>query len=119
MHIDHINPLLAQIEDHLDLIIQKDVLIHFSELDITVNRNNDISTLTFDRAQSQEDRYRDIVNLYLNIPNNNRFGITLWGMRDVDSWLLNHYNNPNEYPLLFDTGYNTKISHRGFIEGLQ
>lgn len=119
MHIDHINPLLAQIEDHLDLIIQKDVLIHFSELDITVNRNNDISSLTFDRAQSQEDRYRDIVNLYLNIPNNNRFGITLWGMRDVDSWLLNHYNNPNEYPLLFDTGYNTKISHRGFIEGLQ
>ena len=54
-----------------------------------------------------------------SIPNNNRFGITLWGMRDVDSWLLNHYNNPNEYPLLFDTGYNTKISHRGFIEGLE
>ena len=119
MHIDHINPLLQQIEDNLQLFINKDVLIHFSELDITVNRNSDISTLTFERAESQENRYRDIVNLYLNVPITNRFGITLWGMRDIDSWLLNHHNNPNEYPLLFNTNYETKISHRGFAEGLQ
>lgn len=119
MHIDHINPLLSQIENHLDLIIEKNILIHFSELDITVNKNNDIVSLTYERAESQENRYRDITNLYHNIPPENRFGITLWGMRDIDSWLLNHHNNPNEYPLLFDTGYNTKIAHRGFIEGLE
>ena len=119
MHIDHINPLLQQIEDNLQLIINKDILIHFSELDITVNRNNDISSLTYERAESQENRYKDIVNLYLNVPIANRFGITLWGMRDVDSWLLSHYNNPNEYPLLFNTNYETKISHRGFAEALQ
>ena len=97
MHIDHISPLLLQIDNNLQAIINKDILIHFSELDITVNRNNDITDLTYERAESQENRYRDIVNLYLNVPPVNRFGITLWGMRDIDSWLLNHYNNPNEY----------------------
>ena len=119
MHIDHISPLLLQIDNNLQAIINKDILIHFSELDITVNRNNDITDLTYERAESQENRYRDIVNLYLNVPPLNRFGITLWGMRDIDSWLLNHYNNPNEYPLLFNPNYETKLSHRGFAEGLQ
>ena len=118
MHIDHIDPNLVQIKNHLDQIIEKDILIHFSELDITVNRTIDISELTYERALSQENRYRNVVETYRRVPLENRFGITLWGMRDVDSWLLNHHNNPLEYPLLFDVGYNAKIAHRGFAEGL-
>ena len=83
-----------------------------------VTKDIDISELTYERALSQENRYRNVVETYRRVPLENRFGITLWGMRDVDSWLLNHHNNPLEYPLLFDIGYNTKIAHRGFAEGL-
>ena len=118
MHIDHVDPNLVQIKNHLDQIIERDILIHFSELDITVNRTMDISELTYERALSQENRYRNVVETYRRVPLENRFGITLWGMRDIDSWLLNHHNNPLEYPLLFDTGYNAKIAHRGFADGL-
>ena len=119
MHIDYQYPSLDQMKNNLQLVINKDILIHFSELDVTVNRNKDISKLTLERANSQKNRYKDITKLYLNIPSINRFGITLWGMRDVDSWLLDFYKNPLEYPLLFDKNYKTKISHLGFIEGLK
>ena len=36
---------------------------------------------------------------YFSVPEDKRFGITVWGLRDVESWLLNFHNNSNEYPL--------------------
>ena len=83
MHIDYQYPSLDQMKNNLQLVINKDILIHFSELDVTVNRNKDISKLTLERANSQKNRYKDITKLYLNIPSKNRFGITLWGMREM------------------------------------
>ena len=118
MHIDYINPSRQQIQSNVDLLLEKNVLIHFSELDMTVNRSGSLKALSYQRALAQEERYRQVVELYNNITPEKRFGITLWGMRDTDSWLLNFHDNPNEYPLLFDASYNYKIAHRGFFEGL-
>ena len=118
MHIDYISPSIQTIQSNLNALLQKDVLIHFSELDMTVNKTGSLSELTFLRAKSQEDKYRAVAELYSEIPENKRFGITLWGMRDVESWLLNFHGNINEYPLLFDASYNFKLAHRGFSEGL-
>ena len=119
MHIDYMNPSRQQIQSNVDLLLQKNVLIHFSELDMTVNKSRTLKSLSYQRALAQEERYRQVVELFNNIPPEKRFGITLWGMRDTDSWLLNFHDNPNEYPLLFDASYNYKIAHRGFFEGLQ
>lgn len=119
MHIDYMNPSRQQIQSNVDLLLQKNVLIHFSELDMTVNKSRSLKSLSYQRALAQEERYRQVVELFNNIPPEKRFGITLWGMRDTDSWLLNFHDNPNEYPLLFDASYNYKIAHRGFFEGLQ
>ena len=119
MHIDYINPSRQQIQSNVDLLLEKNVLIHFSELDITVNRSGSLKALSYQRALAQEERYRQVVELYNNISPEKRYGITLWGMRDTDSWLLNFHDNPYEYPLLFDASYNYKIAHRGFSEGLR
>lgn len=119
MHIDYMNPSRQQIQSNVDLLLEKNVLIHFSELDMTVNRSGSLKALSYQRALAQEERYRQVVELYNTISPEKRFGITLWGMRDTDSWLLNFHDNPNEYPLLFDASYNYKIAHRGFYEGLR
>lgn len=117
-HINISYPPIATFQNCLDLLLEKDVLIHFSEIDMTVNRGEDITELTYERALEQEKRYKEIVDLYFSVPADKRFGITVWGLRDTESWLLDFYNNPNEYPLLFDENFNHKIAHRGFIEGL-
>jgi len=117
-HINISYPPIATFQNCLNLLLEKDVLIHFSEIDMTINRGGDITELTYERALSQENRYKEIAELYSNIPAEKRFGITFWGMRDNESWLLNFWDNQNEYPLLYDSNYNFKIAHRGFVEGL-
>lgn len=117
-HINITFPPKERFEACLNLLLEKDVLIHFSEIDMTVNREKDISELTYDRAIEQEKKYKEITELYQTIPKEKQFGMTFWGMRDVESWLLNFYNNHLEFPLLYDTNFNCKVAHRGVLEGL-
>lgn len=120
MHIDYEYPDLATITSNLSTLTDTGLLIHFSEMDITVNRNEALTELTFERALLQKDRYEKIVALYNDtVPPDQQFGITVWGMRDTESWLLGFWDNPNEWPLLFNENYEYKIAHEGFIEGLE
>lgn len=118
MHVD-LNTNIATLKSNVDLFIATGLLIHFSEMDLPINKNKDITELTFERATQQQNKFKDFVNLYETIPGAQKFGITLWGMRDNDSWLLNFLNNQNEWPLLFDKDYKYKIAHKGFLEGLK
>jgi endo-1,4-beta-xylanase len=45
-----------------------------------------------------------------------RFGITLWGVSDNDSWLTDEHFRAR--PLLYDMEYKVKPAYCGFIEGL-
>ena len=119
MHINYLQPDLSTIGSNLTALVNTGLLIHFSEIDMTVNKDKTLSELTIERAQEQQARYKDIVSLYNTIPTTQKFGITLWGLRDNDSWLLNFLNNQNEWPLLFNSDYEYKLAHKGFIEGLQ
>lgn len=116
MHVNHDFPTENAIEDAVDAAVATGLLIHFSELDVKVNFNDDITELTQERAEAQEAQYRLIAEIYNTIPAAQQFGITIWGMRDVDSWL---YNGGNDWPLMYDNDFNYKIAHRGFSEGLQ
>lgn len=119
MHIDHLNPKREIIEKNLKKIIDSGLLIHFSEIDITVNREKLFQKLDYKKASIQEEKYKEIAEIYMSIPKNQQFGITFWGMRDNDSWLLKFHNNEYEYPSLYTSNYEFKISHRGFIKGLK
>ena len=117
-HINISFPPKERFQECLNLLIDKDILIHFSEIDMTINREKDITELTYERAIEQEKKYKEVTELYQSIPKEKQFGMTFWGMRDVESWLLNFYNNTNEYPLLYDIDFKSKLAHRGVLEGL-
>lgn len=118
LHVD-LSTSLTSLSSNLNQLVNTGLLIHYSEMDLPINKNKDLTELTFERASEQQTKYKDIVKLYNAIPSAQQFGITLWGMRDNDSWLLSFLNNPNEWPLLFDKDYKYKIAHKGFLEGLQ
>lgn len=118
MHINYKSPDLNTIKENTNALVKTGLLVHISELDMSVNRDAVLTDLTLERAIAQKKHYYDIVMYYKSIPSNQQFGITLWGMRDSDSWLLPFHNNNNEWPLLFDDAYNYKIAHKGFAEAL-
>ena len=49
------------------------VLIHFSEVDMTVNRDKGLTSLTYDRASEQELKFKEIAQVYATIPSEQQF----------------------------------------------
>lgn len=99
------------------------LLVHISELDVTVNGNmedNKGKATAFDPdlALAQKERVRFVVDCYTHLPAECRFAITTWGVSDKDSWLRNWAGPKNEWPLLFDDTYQRKPCYYGFLEGL-
>jgi endo-1,4-beta-xylanase len=121
MHNKYLTPTKAQIETDINRAVAKGLKIHVSELDIQVNPSNDISTFTNERRLAQKEKYKEMVKIYNALPAANKYALTIWGMRDNDSWIpysteLNHTGN--DWPLLYDSNFAVKSSHTGFLEGL-
>ena len=66
----------------------------------------------------QQAKYKEVVQIYNSIPLDNKFALTVWGLRDNESWLLDFWGVP-DWPLLFDEDYNKKRAYKGFLEGLK
>ena len=116
MHLGLAWPSLQEISLAITNVTNSGLLVHISELDIMVNSNNDITSLTLERAQQQEVFYNHVSSEYSSIvPSGQQYGITIWGVRDQDSW---RYNGGTEWPLLYNSNYEFKLSHRGFADGL-
>jgi endo-1,4-beta-xylanase len=95
--------------------------VRISELDVAINPGRltsftsppDPTLLT-----SQADMYHYVISSYIkNVPAAQRFGITVWGVDDPQSWL----NTPTamDFPLLFDGSYNKKIAYAGVLQALK
>ena len=66
----------------------------------------------------QADMYKYVLQFYLkNVPAVQRYGVTVWGVADTDSW-LNTAAVP-DIALLFDRNYKKKFAFAGFIQGLK
>ena len=118
MHVTYNWPPIASIRARMDEIVQRGLLVHVSELDVRVNPDGDITSLTPARSQAQKERVHDIVTAFRALPRQNRYAITLWGLRDPESWLIDFWGNP-EWPLLFDASFKPKPSYFGFVQALQ
>lgn len=121
MHNTYLSPTKTQIETDINRAVAKGLKIHISELDIQVNPANDISTFTNERRLAQKEKYKEIVKIYNSIPAPNKYSLTIWGMKDNESWIpystdLNHPGN--DWPLLYDSNFAIKSAHTGFLEGL-
>jgi endo-1,4-beta-xylanase len=106
------------IKNGLNGLAATGLLIHISELDIRVNvSKSDSYVFTTAEKQKQADVYKAIVEMYELIPQNQKFGISLWGVTDKYTWLSGYWHLL-EYPLLFDKEYNKKDAYDGFLDGL-
>ncbi len=116
VHINYQWPTITDIQNGFQEIANTGLLIHSSELDITVNPNDDISELTAERAISQSVQFQRLAFYYGEIvPKNQQFGITVWGFRDQDSWI---YEGGTDWPLLYDNNFEPKPAYDGFRNGL-
>lgn len=118
MHISHDFPNKAAIESAAKEVTDLGLLLHFSELDVRANPNNDLQALTTQRAISQQTKVREVVEVYNAIPEASKFGITIWGMKDDETWLTDFWGHP-DWPLLYNADFSPKRAHTGFLEGLQ
>jgi len=118
MHISYNGPSASQIQSLADGVVSRGLKLHFAELDIRANPNGDQTLLTSQRAEEQRAKYKEVVEIYNSIPLDNKFALTVWGVRDNESWLIDFWGNP-DWPLLFDKDYNKKSAYFGYLEGLQ
>lgn len=92
------------------------LLVHVSELDIALNREKDKDSIITDSLiQIQKNMYKEVSLAMNEIPANQCYGITFWGVGDNDSFM--HSWKYQEYPLLLDSIYKRKIAYEGFVEG--
>ncbi|WP_245891571.1 endo-1,4-beta-xylanase [Flavobacterium faecale] len=118
MHISYKGPAASEIQAVVDGTVSRKLLMHFSELDIQANPDNDLTALTPERAISQKNKYKEVVKIFNAIPAANQYALTVWGMRDSESWLLSFWGHI-DWPLMYNEDYSAKKAHTGFLEGLK
>jgi endo-1,4-beta-xylanase len=118
MHVAY-NTSHAGIDYAFKTLASTGLKIRISELDVIANVNRSatyVPSATIPNLQA--DMYKYIVQSYIkNVPAAQRYGITVWGVADTDSWL----NTPAtpDVPLLFDKTFKKKVTFSGFIQGLK
>lgn len=118
MHIN-LQTTQASIDNAFIKLAKTGLKVRVSELDVAVNVSKsatfspDATTLAAQAAM-----YKYVVQSYLkNVPVAQRFGITIWGLTDNESWL----NSPNapEFPLIFDKNIVKKPAYTSFLQALE
>ncbi len=126
MHVQLDFPEIAAIRSAFREIVARGLKVRISELDVTLN-NPDTSgfvfaSLTGQAAQLQKKRYCEIVKTYLEtVPAALRGGITVWGIRDSESWILglDKWQGHPDWPLLFDQNGREKAAFYGVRSALE
>ncbi|HVV53947.1 MAG TPA: endo-1,4-beta-xylanase [Mucilaginibacter sp.] len=119
MHIN-INTGNDAIQAALQKLAATGLKIHISELDISVNPNNDPNIVYTSALQSQQAaKYRFVAQTYIStVPPAQRYGITTWEFSDADSWIPLLLKQ-KDWPLLFDNFYRKKTAYYSFLNGLK
>lgn len=117
MHIS-INTPQAGIDNMFRKMAATGLRVKVTELDVRLNPGNSTGFApTAALLASQAAVYRYVAESYIrNVPAAQRYGITVWGLADTDSWL---YNNGRDFPLLFDKDYIKKPAFNSFLQGLK
>ncbi len=118
MHIGVSYPSREEIAFAVEKIWRAGFTVHFSELDISLNPLGNKKNFSEADFQAQAAKYREVVEVYQQIPRDHQFGITLWGIGDADSWIPNYFNRVDA-PLLFDAHYNPKPAFCAFQNALK
>lgn len=116
-----INSSYNDIDNMFKKLAATGLQIRISELDVKLNPSNK----AIDPASSptlqilQASMYNYIIGSYLkNVPAAQRYGITIWGQMDKNSWIVTQ-QKLNDAPLLFDNNGKKKPAYGGLIQALK
>jgi endo-1,4-beta-xylanase len=117
MHVS-INTSKEQIDNHFKKLAATGLLVHVSELDIGVNTSNATSTVFTEPLEAQQaEMYNYIITSYMrNVPKPQRYGVTIWGVLDNQSW---RYKNGADYPLIFNGSGEKKKAYEAVVNALK
>jgi endo-1,4-beta-xylanase len=116
MHVS-LNTNKTQIDNHFKKLAATGLLVHISELDIGVNTSN-ATSIVFTEAleNAQADMYNYIITSYmLNTPKPQRYGVTIWGLLDNQSW---RYKSGADYPLIYNAVGAKKKAYEAVLKAL-
>ena len=88
--------------------------VHVSELDVAVNPNKTLTAFNATVAEQQKVLYRAAAKAMMDIPEAQRFGVTMWGVHDPSSWLS---TNP-DWALPFNNLFERKPAYEGLLQGI-
>jgi GH35 family endo-1,4-beta-xylanase len=117
MHIS-VNSNKDNIDYSFKALAATGLKIKISEMDVALNTSRSGSYVADANAlAAQAAMYKYVVQSYIaNVPASQRYGLTVWGVADTDSW-INTVANPDA-PLLFDKNYTKKAAFVGIKLGL-
>ncbi len=116
MHVSYNFPSLEAIENAVQPILDRGLMVHFSELDIRVNPEGEQVDFNAEFSNRLTARVEEIFGYYRTIPGQYRYGITFWGVKDDDTWLRDFWQNQNEWPLIYDENFQPKEAHQAIID---
>jgi endo-1,4-beta-xylanase len=97
-------------EANLQRFVDLGLKVRLTELDIRINMPADSSEL-----QQQADDYRRVVQMCAELADCT--GVTVWGLRDGDSWVPGTFPGQGA-PLLFNDDYSKKPAYNAVLEAL-
>lgn len=117
MHVS-LNTNKTQIDNHFKKLAATGLLVHISELDIGVNTTNAASIVFTDALETaQAEMYNYIITSYMtNVPKPQRYGVTIWGLLDNQSW---RYKSGADYPLLYNAAGAKKKAYEAVLNALK
>ena len=118
MHISADGPDKATFSKQLQKVVDLGLKVKITELDLRMNEANG-SAFTPEIAELQKKRYFDVVSAYLEtVPAAQRGGVSVWGLIDADSWLIDFWDSV-DWPLMFNDDYTPKPALQGFADALE
>jgi endo-1,4-beta-xylanase len=119
MHIG-VSASNEEIASGLRQLASTGLMVHISEVSILVSDWKRDTSLVFspELQKKQADKYESLVRVYEeSVPAAQRYGITVWGVSDSNSWIMPTFNLI-DWPLLFDGSFRKKPAYYGFLKGL-
>jgi Beta-1,4-xylanase len=118
MHVSSGWPTNSDIRGAFQRVVDMGLRVKITELDVTVNDNENLTELTLEAEIAQAARYQQIVEAYRDVvPAHLRGGVSVWGITDGDSWLPN-FKGRDEWGLLFNDNFSPKQALQGVADGL-
>lgn len=121
MHISWNTPYTG-IDQAFQALAATGLKIRISELDVKINPLLKVGFTALGPDPvllgAQAQMYNYVINSYIkNVPAAQRYGVTVWGVDDPNSWL--NSKGPTDYPLLFDSTFRKKPAYGGVMQALK